>query len=71
MIFESEHKDMTIERRPVFLSNYQNALWCGYRMCTTAWNENVMVQNAIVFVGDLLIDDVLVCLLYTSDAADE
>ena len=29
-------------------------------MCTTAGNENVMVQNAIVFVGDLLIDDVLV-----------
>ena len=60
MIFEAEHENVAVKRRPVFLSYDQNPAWGRNRVRAAAWDKDVVVQDPVILVGDLLIDDVLV-----------
>ena len=60
MISHAEHEDVTVERRPVLLAHHEEALRCRERVGPAALDEELMVQNSVVFVGHLLVDDVLV-----------
>ena len=60
MLLQLEHEHVAVERRPIFLSDHHDAVRCRHRMRAAAGNEVVIVENAVVLVGDLLVHDVLI-----------
>ena len=56
----TEHEDVAIEGRAVLLPDDQHPVRLGERMRPAAGDPELVVQDAVVLVGDLLVDDVLV-----------
>ena len=57
---QAEHEDVPVERGPVLLSDDKHPVLRRQRMRAPAGNEELVVENPVVLVGDLLEDDVLV-----------
>ena len=60
MIFHPEHEDVAVERRSILLPDHQESLRGRKRVGAAARDEELVVENSIVFVGNLLVHDVLI-----------
>ena len=60
MVAHPEQEDVAVERRPVLLADHDQPVGRRHRMRTAARHEELVVEDAVVLVGDLLVDDVLV-----------
>ncbi len=60
MIAQAEHEHVAPEGRPVLLADHEHHVLARERVRAAAGHEKLIVENAVVLVGDLLEHDVLV-----------
>ena len=67
VVAHAEHEDVPVERRPVLLPDDHRVRRRGRRVGAAAGLEPLVVEDAVVLVGDLVEDDVLVLRLRHHD----
>ena len=60
MVAETQEEDVPIERRPILLAGDHKPLGRGHGMRPASRDEELMVKDPVVLVGDELVDDVLI-----------